>query len=208
MLSVELPGRGVRYNEKLLTNLGEILDDIYCQVQYSLKTPYAIYGHSMGALLGYLLALKIKKLGYQPPLALLLSGHGAPGIRKERTERFKLSHYDFINEIRKLGGSPEEILNDEKLMLFFEPILRADFEAIETYRHQAQDRLSIPISILIGSQEDITDEEREGWRDVTDGPVKIHTLPGGHFFIFDHTDEVIKIIAQTIKLYGRRTILS
>ncbi|MEO1054745.1 MAG: thioesterase domain-containing protein [Bacteroidota bacterium] len=208
LVPTELPGRGSRYTERLLKDMDTIVDDIFLQVKGHVNVPYAIYGHSMGTLLGYLLVRRIISEGLPEPILLFCTGRGGPSVEMELPHRHTLSKDDFKEEIRDLGGSPDEILEDEDLMEFFEPILRADFEAIETYEHTPGEPFDIPITAIIGDREKATYEEAQEWKKVTQGDVDIRIFPGKHFFIFNNTREIIKLITQKITKYGREVNVS
>lgn len=195
----ELPGRGSRIREELLTDMEEIVEDIFSQMEHLLMDKaYAIYGHSMGTLIGYLLVKRISKTNLPMPLHLFFTGRGGPSIEPELPFRYTLPKNDFIKKIRDLGGSPDEILNDNDLMEFFEPILRADFQAIETYVHKESTPFPVPITAIIGVEESTTYEQAKAWQKETSEKLDIRQFPGKHFFIFDYEHEVMKIIEKKI----------
>ena len=96
--------------------------------------------------------------------------------------------------IREFGGSPDEILYNEELMAFFEPILRADLQAVDTCKYQKSAVLDLPISIFLGREEKTTQEEGMLWQQETKQPINLQELPGGHFFIHDHLPEIARYI--------------
>lgn len=207
VIPIELPGRGNRYGEKLLIDVHEMTDDIFEQIKDNLKKPYAIYGHSMGTLLGYLLVHEIVKRGHKSPVQLFFTGRGDPSVKMDLPHRHSLPKEEFRNELKKLGGSPDEVLNNPELMNFFEPILRADFQAIETYEHEHKGHLNIPITVIIGTDEKTTYEEAKKWENVSTKEVEIQVFPGGHFFIFQHSQQIIDIIIEKTRSHERRTII-
>lgn len=98
---------------------------------------------------------------------------------------------------------PDEILKNDELLDFFEPILRADFTVSESYRHNVIPPLNIPITVITGSQEDMEIDEIKTWQRETTEPVDFRVLSGGHFFIYEHVDSILKIIIN--KLSSVRT---
>src|SRR5690606_40893251 len=97
--------------------------------------PYAIYGHSLGSLLTYLVTIRIIREGLNKPVHLFVSGRGGPSIPRKEPPTSELPRPAFINKLRELGGFPDDLLNDEDVMNFFEPILRSDFRGVETYQY-------------------------------------------------------------------------
>lgn len=148
--------------------------------------PYIIYGHSMGALLGYLLCQKLQELALPMPEKLVISGKKAPSIPFDKP----LSHLpdqEFWKEILALGGIPDEMRGYPELIAYYTALLKQDYSLIESYKYEKKPRLNVPIDVFYGSEE-ATIEEMYGWRNESLKEVKITELKGNHFFIFDHID--------------------
>ncbi|WP_298510486.1 thioesterase II family protein [uncultured Kordia sp.] len=195
LIPIESAGRGMRFSEKLPSSIEETVADYYDQIKDYLQEPYAIYGHSMGSLTGFLVAKKILEENLNPPLHLFFSGRAGPSAKDKDVKRHTLPKKEFIEELKTLDGIPEEVFNDEDLMELFEPILRADFKAIETYTYTSSEAINIPISVAIGKEEKVTLEEAETWQEESLHPVKIKQFPGKHFFIFQYPKHVMRWIA-------------
>lgn len=126
----------MRINEKLMDDIDLLIEDLLPKVKEEIKLyeEYIIYGHSMGALIGYLICHKLQELDIRQPLKLVVSGRKPPSIKKGKV----LSHLpdnQFWEEVIKKGGIPDELQNHPELMEFYAPILKADFRAIENYNH-------------------------------------------------------------------------
>ncbi|MCP4696357.1 MAG: thioesterase [Gammaproteobacteria bacterium] len=197
---LELAGRGKRIREALFTCLEAMADDVLQQLRDDLNGgAYAIYGHSMGALLGYLLARRLADAALPAPLHLFLSGRRAPSADANKLIRHLLPKDSLIEHINKLGGLHPDILEEAELMDFFEPIFRADFEAVETHVHSPRPPLDIPISVLYG----LADNETAGtdlsaWQRETRQPIVIKEFPGGHFFILEHLPQLGRLFSETL----------
>src|SRR5690242_16693573 len=104
LCTVELPGRGRRSSEPLLTDLPALAADVFQAVaEYARGVPYALFGHSMGAQLAFLSARRLLERGLPAPRALIVSASAAPS-RPLSTQRHLLTPQDFLNELRTLGG--------------------------------------------------------------------------------------------------------
>ena len=194
---IELPGRGRRSREPFCATLEAMADDCFAQLRPDIgKYRYAFFGHSMGALLAYLCALRIQRADLPLPEALILSGQAAPNTRI-KTARHRLPSTEFIAMLHDLGGCPPEILQEKELIEYFEPILRADFQAVETWESHCEEALPVPILALQGNQDESTLERTESWSQATCGKFSSCTFDGDHFFIQKHWPE----IASTIKLH-------
>lgn len=197
---IDLPGRGRRIKEPLLTNIEAVVDDILDQIKNEIGTkPYAIYGHSMGTLLGYLLTRRLLNLNLPAPAHWFFSGRKAPSIVDNDPPKYKLPKPEFIEMLNQLGGAPPEILAHAELMEFFEPILRADFEAVETYVHVPTSPLNIPLTILYGSNDKETPYAKLlPWQQETGQPISVKEFAGGHFFIFDYLPQLGQLFSETL----------
>lgn len=200
LISLEYPGRGSRIKDPFASDVQCLADDLYCQVRNELDNGvYAIYGHSMGGLMAYLLSRKIVENKHRPPLHLFITGTSGPSS-PSRTERnyHLLDKKSFLQKIIELKGLPDEIINDEALLDFFEPILRADFKITETYLYEKNEPLDIPITVITGAEEDLYPSEILLWQNETRYKVDFRKMRGNHFFIFQHIDLIIQIIAARL----------
>jgi surfactin synthase thioesterase subunit len=196
-VTVELPGRGTRIDEPLKSSVDEIISDIF-EKYNKVGADYSIFGHSFGTLLGILFARQMIDSKLEPPRHLFFSGHGWPGCQSE-LKFSQLSNEDFLNEMRQLGGSPDEVLNNTEIMDFFLPILRSDFKALESYKYQSGLPLDIPITLLCGEDDgNTTDENLQLWKNETTAQVEMLKFPGNHFFLFEQPLEIADVICRKI----------
>jgi surfactin synthase thioesterase subunit len=202
MITPEIPGRGKRISEALITDAHLLANDLFRQIRMHLKDPYAFYGHSMGTLLGYLLTHRIALEGLPLPNFLFFTGRGGPSFKKEEPLRYNLPQQEFFDELRSLGGCPDEILQDEQMMELFEPILRADFELVETFEYESHFPLPIPIHIAYGEAEDLLEEEILSWQLESRFPISVIMFPGNHFFIYDQKESVIALINEQVNKHN------
>lgn len=195
---LEPPGRGARIAEPLLYSLQEIADDMYGHMRPGIEKDYTIYGHSMGGIIAYLLALRARKEGHRLPVHLFVSGTTGPSFREESALHHKLEKDDFIRELINLGGLPQELLSNMELFDFFEPVLRADLQAIDTYCHTPVPPLDIPVTVLLGDNEEVTPDGAGYWQRETNFPIDLITFPGNHFFLFDHPGQVAALVSEKL----------
>lgn len=198
IVTVELPGRGGRFKEELVTDVHALANDIFNQIRHMLTPPYAIYGHSMGALIGYLVTRKIYASALPMPAHLFFSGCGGPSFKEDTPPNHLLEKQAFINKLKELGGCPDEVLGDDYILEVFEPIIRADFQAVETYQYQDALPLNIPVTVMIGSEEHTSVEEAETWQRETTHPIEVLVFPGNHFFIFGKELELMHIMKKKL----------
>ena len=146
----------------------------------------------MGALLGFLLTHKIKAHGLVLPKHLLVTGRQGPVVTKEGTPAYLLPNPVFIKRLTAYGGIPELLLNEPELLDYFLPIIRTDFQIIENYIHKPLEKLNIPITVVIGTEEAIDDVAAQAWAEETTGAFEFLKMKGKHFFIFNHEEALIE----------------
>jgi surfactin synthase thioesterase subunit len=201
--TVGFPGRGERLEENNKANIRLLALDVLDQIEVEIQScEYIIYGHSMGALVGYELAKEILMRKYPAPSCLFFTGRAAPSI----PEKHHISTYSndaFWREVSSYGGIPEEVLATDELLEFFEPMLRSDFKAVELYEYRPMaEPLKIPIYAIAGTQEtDISDNDLNAWQKETAFPIYHERMSGDHFFIFEHAQKLIQQIVSAHKMY-------
>jgi medium-chain acyl-[acyl-carrier-protein] hydrolase len=158
-----------------------------------------------GGLVSFELARALRRQHGQGPVHLFVSGRGAPQIPSEEPPLHALPEPEFINELRRLNGTPGEVLEHEELMQLLLPILRADFAVCETYHYEPAPPLDCPITAFGGLQdEDVTLAQIAAWREQTRAAFSAHLLPGDHFFLHTAQSLLLQILSQELnQLLGR-----
>lgn len=195
---IELPGRGDRIDEQLLLEKDKAIDDIVEQILKKKKSKkVVIYGHSMGAILGFLVINKLEKLG-ENIFGFIATGNPGPNIPLG-VKRYLLPKKSFIEELEKLGGIDLEIIENDELFSFLEPIIRADFELIEKEKEKDIEKVKIncPIHASMGDNE-INSNQIENWRFFTNSQFNYKLFSGGHFFVHDYPVEIASIIKRMV----------
>ncbi|MEV7541049.1 alpha/beta fold hydrolase [Streptomyces sp. NPDC089915] len=198
VVAVQYPGRQDRRHEPCLDDVRELADRLVTQMLPSCDRPVALFGHSLGATLGFEVALRLEAAGITP-VALFASGRRAPSRHREDERVHQASDGRLLATIQGMSGTDAAVLADDELMRAVLPAIRGDYKAAETYRYRPGPLLSCPVVVLNGdSDPEVTLREAEGWTDHTDGPVSFHRYPGGHFYLNEHAAEVIALIARRL----------
>ncbi|TFB30601.1 thioesterase II family protein [Pseudomonas sp. F01002] len=203
---VELPGRGARFGEPLHTDMRRLALQLAQEQKATLKAPYALFGHSLGALLACEMAHAFRSLGCPEPVALFASGTAAPTLRADYDRGFAEPKTDaeLIEQLRTLNGTSEEVLANEELMSLTLPVLRADFLLCGRFESQQRPLLKCPIHVLGGKADRATTEQLIGWSKETHGSFSVDMLAGGHFFIHEHEAKVLRVIKDQLDVHHRR----
>ena len=197
LINLELPGRGKRIAEDLLTNIDDMTEDLFRIIEPEINGNYALFGHSLGALLCFTLCRNIATKKANLPRYLFVSGQTAPYLIKP-DNRYSLPDDKFIELLRQMEGTPEELLSDKDFIHFFLPIVKTDFQAIANYYHVTSHPFNVPITVLLGNKENISNEDAANWQMETNEEITIHRFDGGHFFIFNQTEEICRLISEKI----------
>jgi medium-chain acyl-[acyl-carrier-protein] hydrolase len=200
--SIELPGRGARYKEAPFMQMSSLIQEIASVILPYLYKPFAFFGHSMGAIVGFELARHLFRQFHRSPEHLFVSGRRAPQIPDQNPPIHLLPEPAFMDELRRLNGTPEEILQDAELMRLFLPALRADFKISETYRYTKTEPLACPISAFGGSLDtEVSAENLAAWNEHTRSFFKIRMFPGDHFFLNSARPLVTQAVSQDLSLH-------
>lgn len=195
-----LPGRERRLTEKPYTFAQSLVEAAAEAIIPHLDLPFAFFGHSMGALISFELARHLRRLDLPSPAHIFLSGRSAPqlGIREEVT--YNLPQKEFAEELRRLNGTPREVLEHQELMELMIPLLRADFEVCQTYRYTQEPALDCPITAFGGLEDyDVNAEMVGAWREQTTRSFRLCMLPGDHFFVNSAQERILGILSRELQ---------
>ncbi|HEX8139723.1 MAG TPA: thioesterase II family protein [Pyrinomonadaceae bacterium] len=196
---IQLPGRENRIREPLFTGLPPLVNALAQALSPHLDKPFVFFGHSMGAKLAFELTRRLRRAGGPAPLRLFVSGHGAPHIQSTEPPIHTLPDAEFIREVQRYEGMPQEILENEELMRYLLPILRADFTINETYVYTEEPQLSCPITAYGGLQDEgAPPADIEAWRKQTTGGFEFQMFPGGHFFLQTKRQPVLRELSHQL----------
>jgi len=185
---IELPGRGMRLKEAPFTRLVPLVEAVVEALLPYLDKPFAFFGHSMGALISFEVARRLRRDQALNPVHLFVSGRRAPQWPDPDPPIHALPEAEFLGELRRLNGTPEAVLASRELMQLLLPVLRADFAVLETYRYEPASPLECPIAAFGGLQDpEVACETLEAWRQQTRSDFSLQMLPGDHFFL--HTSQ-------------------
>ncbi|RKH02737.1 thioesterase [Corallococcus sp. CA053C] len=190
---VQLPGRGARAEETPFTRMRELVDTLVAKVDFG--TSFAFFGHSLGALVAFETACRLRDLGRTPPGWLFVSAAPAPQLPLRGIPASHLDDDGLITALESSYGElAVEMREDSELRELLLPGLRADLALVESYRHEPHAPLACAMTVTGGTQDDLTREELESWRVHTTGPFDFHLLPGGHFYLREQKEPLLHLL--------------
>ncbi|MEH1097948.1 alpha/beta fold hydrolase [Micromonospora sp. CPCC 205561] len=201
VLAVQYPGRQDRMREPGITSVHEMADRLVAALLPLVDRPLAVFGHSLGAMIGFEVAMRLREAG-KTPTGLFVSGRRAPHRRK--LDRIHLrDDAGLIAEVRALAGTDDAVFDDEEVLRMVLPAIRSDFTAAETYVYRPGPRLACPIVALVGDEDPrVTADEARAWQEHTDDTFELAVYPGGHFYLNDNMPAVLRRIRAHTRSSG------
>lgn len=194
-----LPGRESRSREQPYRRIEDLLDPLCDALAHRIEIPYALFGHSTGAIVAYEAARRLTEHAQRPPVALLVSGRRAPGLESSRPAYSQLPRRDLLLALQDLNGTPEALLEHTELLDAMLPTLRADLELNEHYRHLAGSPLTCPITAYTGTVDKHVDHsELVAWHGRTSGRFTVRTFEGDHFYLKGDRPDVMRALAEDL----------
>lgn len=194
---IQLPGREERIMETPYVDMKLLIDDLYQVISKYSEYKLFFFGHSMGAKVAYEVAKRMEENG-NIISHLIVSGSRTPHI-PEPNPIYQLNDEDFKKGIERFEGTPKEILDNEELMGFFLPMLRADFTMDETYSTKNNTVLRCPITAFGGTLDKEADKNAIlQWKEYTSNDFQTYFYEGGHFFIKEREREVLDRVAEIL----------
>ncbi|MEU1056785.1 alpha/beta fold hydrolase [Streptomyces sp. NPDC005876] len=198
VLVVQYPGRQDRLAEPASEDLREMAAEAARALLPWQHRPLALFGHSMGSLLAYEVALRLERLRGRDLVGLVVSGRAAPSVPSGRLVH-DLDDERLTAHLARLAGTPPELLADKELLAVALPSLRADYKAVETYRDRAGAKVGCPISGYRGRQDTGVPRDALGkWAGYTTGRCAFRHFDGGHFYLQSREREVARAVLRDL----------
>lgn len=195
---IELPGRGGRLNEAPERSFDALAARLCDEFEMYPPQRYALFGHSMGALLAYRIAHCLLARKRPLPVALLLSACAAPSRQDAKRYADKDSDASLIAELRKQKGTPEEVFENPELLSMTLSLLGMDYRICASFRYTELPPLPIPIHVFGGRADEIRPSGLDAWRSESAADFSVDWFEGGHFFLRQHEDTFLPVLVQRL----------
>lgn len=205
VVAMQYPGRQDRRAERPIDDMAVLADRIHGILRRQPELPVTLFGHSLGAIIGFEVARRLEADGHGP-VRLYASGRRGPSTHRDEAVH-RRDDAGILAEVRKMDGTASSLLGDDELMRAALPALRADYKAAELYTCPREVAVNCAISVLVGdSDPKTTVAEAEAWARHTTGSFDLQVFSGGHFFLTDHADQIIKVIQQNFSAERAATV--
>ena len=193
VVSVQLPGRANRLREPLIKSMSEVMSHLETEIQTLLDKPFVLIGHSLGSRIAFEVLCFLEREGLRLPEHFVAAGSAGPHIPAFSKKTYDLSDNEFLEEIKKMGGTSDEFFNSPELLELYLPPLRADFQVAETHISESKHEFDMPVSVFGGKLDhDIALDDLKTWGRHFKLDLDIHLFPGNHFFIDTHKVSVLQ----------------
>lgn len=200
VVAVCLPGRERRIEEAAFDSLPALMGQLVPQIAPLLDRPFALFGHSMGALLAFELARRLDKAHLPQPEQLFVSAFHVPEMLPQRQRLAHLPDQEFLERLTRYGGIPAAVLETPELLRLLVPTMRADFGLLETFDYRAGPLLACDIAAFYGTSDHAAPcADMKGWGRHTSGGFTLSGFEGGHFFLKSAEDALLASIAATLE---------
>ncbi|MEV6983452.1 alpha/beta fold hydrolase [Sphaerisporangium sp. NPDC051017] len=202
--AVTLPGRPGRHREPAHTDCDTAARALAAELAAELEgqsVPYALFGHSMGAMLGYRMVRELQSAGGRLPELLAVAAWPVRGALAQPDPRD--GDERFIASLRALGGLPDELAGDPAVLARMLPVARADFTLCASYAYRAEPPLPVPVAAFCGTRDPVAPERGMAeWRAQTTDFRGLRIFDGDHFFVRDRAAELVSAITAILKMRG------
>jgi len=198
--AVELPGRWTRLREPPIASMSSLVEAAVAGLAPGLDRPFALFGHSLGALIAFEIARQLRRTGGPSPTCLIVAGCHAPQVSTTHRPLYQLPTDEFLRVMNeRYGGIPRAVLEDSELLRVILPAMRADIEAFETYSYSQEPPLDLPICAFGGLADTLAPPPSvHAWCHQTSVSFTSHMFHGGHFFFHDTEREFFEVLSSEL----------
>lgn len=203
--TIRVPGREIRMDEPLPVDLRALAADLVSEIEDVIPPVWAVFGHSMGALLAFELVREVRRRHGTEPSCLIVSGMRSPEKTASMRKYEHLDDAELIEELRRMGGTDAAVFDDPDLWELLGPIMRSDLVMCDHYVFKDDEPLSCPV-VAIGSDGDDELDQRllDGWGEHTSGSFETRMFPGNHFYFLDDPDALARTVIRSAYHHGIR----
>jgi medium-chain acyl-[acyl-carrier-protein] hydrolase len=112
---------------------------------------------------------------------------------------YDMAEADLVERLRQMNGTPREILDNPEMLRIVLPMIRADFQVLDTYRYQPDKPFDFPISAFGGSQDTFVPVGAlQSWKAHTCNEFSLHMFPGDHFFLTARRKDLLRTLRERL----------
>lgn len=196
------PGRDSLREQPFAKSVDDIVALFANDANWFDEKPTVLYGHSFGSLVAFKLAYVLQTKGINIQ-GVCGSSRRAPHLETD-VKISDLSEAKFMEKLNKFGGIPDAIRNNQDMMDFYLPIIRADLELNDYGISAPDEKVKCPIHIYSANNDKVaTEDEYNAWKNVTTSYFQHKTFEGGHFFLQDDVERFMAALNATLATFAQ-----
>lgn len=182
LVIVAPPGREARVRERPFLSIVDYAAAVAAALDELPPLPTDLFGHSMGAMVAFQLASGAAV----PPVlrTVVLSGAVPPDSLRTHVRPFPAGKADGIAELRRLGGTPQAVLDNDELLEHACECIAGDVALLLGYADEADHRpCDASVVVMAAVDDEVAPwQAMTGWEAFTGRPGVDLRYHGGHFF--------------------------
>lgn len=202
VLPLCLPGRERLVDVEPYRDVHEAVDGLLADLLHELsgRSRVILFGHSVGAVLSYELAHRLRAVPDVEVLRLVVSGSPEPATQRELRATGLVDDDEFLERVRLISGYQHEALAHPDIREILLPAMRADVEMHENYLPSTMEPLAVPITALRGADDALVPRDQAAaWAGVTTEAFELVELPGAHMYVIDSGQAVVDLIDTAVR---------
>jgi surfactin synthase thioesterase subunit len=202
VVAVQLPGRENRFSEPALADAGAVIENLCGHLAGVLRPGYAVFGHSLGAILGYLFARQTERCGELPRPSRLFVSAALPPLTRRNAAAVEpatadMGFDDLVAQLSRYGATPAALLDNPAHLKLFVHILRNDLRVFASTPRQGSEPIGAPITVIYGTEDDACHSaDMAAWAQLSVRDTDLYALPGGHFYFLSARRRFFDILSR------------
>ncbi|GEM_PF-886567 len=200
LVTLQYPGRQARQDEPFVTDFERMVGLLVEALRPLLDKPFVLLGASLGGVLAYEVACRLRdELGALPERLVVVSSR-APSPSLSYPPFHAMGDETLTHLLRDYDALPSEVLGDRELLAITLATLRADSRLSADYRYRPHEALEAPITVILGEQDKgVSRAQVEGWGALTIHGQDLETLPGGHGIVVTAAEALCRLVAERLR---------
>lgn len=200
-MPLDLAGHAYRVNEKAFETVEEATADIVKKLKkLNNNDEYAIFGHSMGAIIAYAVYLQLEAEGEKLPSHIFFSGMRDPYHFKNDVKDSYSDEEGYRRFVQNVDGMKEQSNTDSETRDYFIKLIKQDLEMLGRYNPPLPLRkINVPVTVLYGENDpSMTYRDLTWWKILSDYNISFCRISGNHFFVMENARDTVNVINKML----------
>jgi surfactin synthase thioesterase subunit len=124
----------------------------------------------------------------------------APFLPHVGPVRHRLTDAELVAELTALNGTNHEVLTNPEMMAIYLPIMRSDFQVVETYQAETE-QVRCPMTVFGGNRDEFVSwDDLAAWTRLGSTETNVRVYEGGHFIVHTQRDALCRAVRAELAL--------